>query len=115
MRHGWKAVRRLPGGTPVALLDSRPASRLRLRRIARKLPITIERELIVLPTPGRPIVVLDDTPDAVRHFWRSVAAVPPGLAAALLPATLLLRAARAMPWTWTGAFAPGRVLLGTKP
>jgi hypothetical protein len=115
VRHGWRAVRGLPARTPVVLVDSRPASRGRLRRIARKLSITVERELIVLPTASNPIVVLDDTRDAVRHFWRSVAAVPPGLAAASLPATLLLRAALALPWTWTGAIAPGRVLLGTRP
>jgi hypothetical protein len=115
VQHGWRAVRQLPAGTPVALIDSRPASRSRLRRIARKLPMTVERELIVLPTAGHPIVVMDDTSDAVRHFWRSVAAVPPGVAAASLPTTLLLRAARTLPWTWTGAIAPGRVLLGTRP
>ncbi len=115
VQHGWHAVRALPAGTPVVLIDSRPASRGRLRRIARKLPITVERELIVLPTAGHPIVVLDDTRDAVRHFWRSVAAVPPGVATASLPATLLLRVALALPWTWTGAIAPGRLLLGTRP
>src|SRR5215203_5055429 len=82
VQHGWHAVRALPAGTPVVLVDSRAASRGRLRRIARRLPITVERELIVLPTAGHPVVVLDDTRDAVRHFWRSVAAVPPGVAAA---------------------------------
>jgi hypothetical protein len=114
VRHGWRSARQLPAGTPVVLLDGPPFSRRRLRRLARRVSATVERELVVLPTAGHPIVLLDDTPEAVRHFWTSVAAVPPGLALAWLPATVVLWIAQRVPWTWTGAVAPGRVLLGTR-
>lgn len=104
----------LAPGTPVALRDDRPLSRRRLRRLARRLSIAVEREVIVLPTTGRPIVMIDDTEHAVRHFWTAMATVPPGLTATAMPATMVLRLARSLPWRWTGAAAPGRVLIGRK-
>jgi hypothetical protein len=109
-----RRARRLSPGTPVVLIDDRPLSRPRLRRLARRTAMAVERELIVLPTASSPVVVLDDTAEAVRHFWQAVAAVPPGLARASLPATVVLRLARSLPWTWTGAIAPGRVVLGVR-
>jgi hypothetical protein len=100
---------------PVVLIDQRPFSRRRLRRLARELSIEIEREFVVLPTLGRPIVLIDDTEPAVRHFWTTIATVPPGLAASAVPASALLSLARRLPWSWTGAAAPGRALVGRRP
>jgi hypothetical protein len=99
----------------VVLLDQRPLSRRRLRRLARKLAIEVEREFVVLPTIGNPLVLVDDTEAPVRHFWSTIATVPPGLAITALPASALLGLARLLPWTWTGAFAPGRALVGRRP
>lgn len=99
---------------PVVLIDQRPFSRRRLRRLARKLAIDVEREFIVLPTLGRPIVLVDDTEPAVRHFWTAIATVPPGLAFSAVPASALLGLARRLPWSWTGAAAPGRALVGRR-
>ncbi len=109
--------RRLPDlapGTPVVLYDGRPLSRRRLRALAAKLQVVPDRELILLPTPQHPLFVVDDTPSAVHHLWRSVVTVPPGLAATALPAAAALRLIRVLPWTWTGAIAPGRVLIGRR-
>jgi hypothetical protein len=100
---------------PVVLIDQRPFSRRRLRRLARELSIEIEREFIVLPTIGRPIVAIDDTEAAIRHFWTAIATVPPGLAISAVPASALLSLARRLPWSWTGAAAPGRALVGRRP
>jgi hypothetical protein len=102
----------LPADTPVVLVDGRPFSRRRLRRLADRLSVMIERELIVLPSVGRPIILVDDTEAAVRHFWTAIATVPPGLAFTALPATAMLGLARLMPWRWTGAAAPGRAIIG---
>jgi hypothetical protein len=99
---------------PVVLIDQRPFSRRRLRQLARELSIEIEREFIVLPTLGRPIVLIDDTEPAVRHFWTTIATVPPGLAVSAVPASALLSLARRLPWSWTGAAAPGRALVGRR-
>jgi hypothetical protein len=66
----------------------------------------------VLPTLVRPMVVIDDTEPAVRHFWSSIATVPPGLVLTAVPASALLGVARHLPWRWTGAAAPGRVVIG---
>jgi hypothetical protein len=102
----------LPADTPVVLVDDRPFSRRRLRRLADQLSVVIEREFIVLPTVGRPIILVDDTEGAVRHFWTAIATVPPGLAFTALPATAMLGLARLLPWRWTGAAAPGRAIIG---
>ncbi|MEU4396538.1 hypothetical protein [Kribbella sp. NPDC023855] len=98
----------------VVLIDQRPFSRRRLRRLARELSIEIEREFIVLPTLERPIVLIDDTGPAVRHFWSTIATVPPGLAVSALPASALLSVARRLPWSWTGGVAPGRAVVGRR-
>lgn len=113
-RDPWQALSRLPAGTPVTVVDDRPLSRWRLRRLARRAGICIERELIVLPTCGRPIAVVDDVESAVHQFWCSLATVPPGLTATAIPAAVALRVARSLPWTWTGAMAPGRVIVGRR-
>jgi hypothetical protein len=99
---------------PLVLIDQRPFSRRRLRRLALELSIAIEREFIVLPALGRPIVAIDDTEPAVRHFWATIATVPPGLAVSAVPASALLSLARRLPWSWTGAVAPGRALVGRR-
>ncbi|TDU83935.1 hypothetical protein EV138_6399 [Kribbella voronezhensis] len=108
-------VAELEPGLPVLLVDQRPFSRRRLRRLARRLALEIEREVIVLPTLHRPVVLVDDTEPSVRHFWTTIATVPPGLALSALPASALIGLARLLPWSWTGATAPGRVLLGRRP
>ena len=99
---------------PVVLIDQRPFSRRRLQRLARELAIEVEREFIVLPTLRHPLVLVDDTESAVRHFWTAIATVPPGLAITALPASALLGLARILPWSWTGAAAPARALVGTR-
>ncbi|MEV6269066.1 hypothetical protein AB0L64_17980 [Kribbella sp. NPDC051936] len=98
---------------PVVLIDQRPHSRRRLRRTARELGVVVEREFVVLPTLDRPMVVVDDVEEAIRHFWTAVATVPPGLAFAV-PASALLGLARRAPWRWTGALAPARVVVGRR-
>jgi hypothetical protein len=105
----------LPADLPVVLMDQRPFSRRRLRRVARDLGVVVEREFVVLPTIERPMVVIDDVEAAVRHFWTAVATVPPGLAFTALPASALLGLARRAPWRWTGAITPGRVVIGRRP
>jgi hypothetical protein len=105
----------LPAELPVVLMDQRPFSRRRLRRVARDLGVVLEREFVVLPTIERPMVVIDDVEPAIRHFWTAVATVPPGLAFTAVPASALLGLARRAPWRWTGAITPGRVVIGRRP
>jgi hypothetical protein len=109
-----RSLRRLPSGTSVALVSNGPLSRRRVRRHARLAGISVHRELMVLPSTSSPIVVLDDTAEAVRHFWTGVAAVPPGVTWAHAPASLVLTAVRRLPWRLTSLLAPGRVLVGVR-
>lgn len=109
-----QTLQRLRWGTPVVLLTDTPFSRRRLRRLARRAGVCIDRELIAVPSTAASLVLVDDDESAVRHFWTSVATVPPGLTRSSAPATLLLLLVRVLPWGLTGAVAPGRVLIGRR-
>jgi hypothetical protein len=109
------ALRRLDPGTCVCLVEDRPLARRRLRRVVQQTGLSVERELVAVPTTQDPIVLVDDEESAVRHFWSSVATVPPGLARTALPAAAALRLTRLLPWSWTGALVPGRIVIGTMP
>lgn len=107
-------LRRLAPGTAVRLVADRPLSRRRLRRMTRRAGIVVERELIAVPSTGHPVVLIDDHPDAVHALWHSVLTAPPGLLRGWLAATLTIRIGRRLPWTWTGALTPGRIVIGRK-
>ena len=104
-----------PAPISLVVCSSHPGGRRRLRRRARRAGLVVTRELIVLPTLRHPIVVLDDNAASVGDFWASIAAVPPGLARSATVAGACLRLARRAPWRWTGALAPGHVLIGRAP
>lgn len=114
-RPDGRAVRSLPPGTRVCLVEDRFPARLLLRRVTREARLRVERELVVLPSVRHPRVVLDDEEAAVRRFWGSVATVPPQLGVPSLVTEALLRTCRSLPWRWTGALAPGRAVMGTMP
>ena len=104
----------LAPGTPVALVGARPLRRTALRRACREHDVRIDRELLVLPSVARPWVVLDDDRDTVSRFWRETAAIPPLPGWLTAVADLALVMARRAPWRWTGALAPGRIVLGER-
>ena len=108
-------LRALPAGQSAFLIEDRVLARRRLRRIARRHGLVLERELVAIPSPRDAVVLVDDRPESVRHFWANVVTVPPGISRGWLPATLLLAVARRAPWTWTGAAAPGRVVIARRP
>jgi hypothetical protein len=76
--------------------------------------VRVERELIAVPSTRHPILLVDDDESAVRFLWDGLATVPPGLCRTAPVAALALRAARSAPWEWTGAIAPGRILVGVR-
>jgi hypothetical protein len=108
-------VRRAGPGEPLALVTDRLLGRRRLRRLARRAGLIVERELLVLPGTRRALVTIDEHPAAVRLLWDNVAAVPPGLTWSSLPVGLALRLARRLPWHWTGSLVGGHVLVGRRP
>ena len=114
VRAAMTRLRSLPAGIPVALNEDHALSRLRLRLLARGAGVRVQRELVVLPRCADPVVVLDDAEASVRRFWSGFAAVPPGVDRAVLPASLAVWLAARMPWSWTGAVAPGRLVLGRR-
>lgn len=107
-------VNALPSGTWVTVIDDHTLSRWRLRRLARRTGLDIERELIVLPDFGAPVAVVEDVEWAVHQFWRSTASRRPQCRPAPTAASLVWRGARVLPWSWTGRLAPGRVLVARR-
>ena len=105
---------RLLPGTPVALVADRPLARRPLRRLAAEHGVRVGRELVALPTASQPLVLLDDDAPSVARLWAVVAAVPPAPGWVTAPATLVLAVAARLPWRWTGALAPGRVVIGER-
>lgn len=108
------ALRRLPSDTTVCLIVDAPMSRWRLRRLARRTGLSVQRELVAVPSARAPVALVDDLEGPVTQFWGTVATVPPGMARSALLAHLALAVARRAPWTWTGLL-PGRVLIGKLP
>jgi hypothetical protein len=104
----------LAPGTPVALVTNRPLARRSLRHLCRAGDVRIDRELVALPSADRPLVLFDDDARSVARFWTGVAAIPPAPGWVTAPATLVLAVAARVPWQWTGAVAPGRVLIGER-
>jgi hypothetical protein len=104
----------LAPGTAVCLVQDRPLVRRRLRRLCARSGVVVERELVAIPSTKHPIVLVDDQLPAVRDFWESFVTTPPGVTRGWLAITLLIMVGRRLPWTWTGAVAPGRVVLGTR-
>lgn len=111
---GWE-VRFVDSGIWLCLVEDRLFARRRLSRVVRLSDLEVERELVAVPTARRPLVLVDDHESAVRQFWNDIATVPPGLARTALPAAGLLRIARLLPWRWTGAITPGRIVIGRMP
>lgn len=103
---------RLAPGTPVVLVANRPLAQRHLRRVAGRAGISVQRELIVLPSTRSPLVVVDDEDQSIALFWQAVAMVPPGLTHAQGVATLVLRFLALASPALTRRFAPGRILIG---
>lgn len=106
-----REVAALPAGTWVTVIDDRLLSRWRLRRLARRCGLEIERELIVLPDFAAPLAVVEDVEWAVHQFWRSTASRRPQCHPVPLPAAMAWHGARVLPWQWTGRLATGRVVV----
>ncbi len=113
-RRARSALAALPSGSHVAVVSDRPGSRRSLRHLCEASGVRVDRELVALPSARRPLVLLDDDPLSVGRFWTAVAVIPPAPGWVTAPATVVLAVAARLPWRWTGALAPGRVLIGVR-
>jgi hypothetical protein len=105
----WLAA--LPAGSPVVLLDRRPGSRSRARRIAAVGLITVDRQYVALPSLRTAIVVAEDHRDVLRWACRSLVAPPPCAAWAHGPLHAAIAVVRRYPWL-AGQLVGGRVVVG---
>ncbi|HEU5421663.1 MAG TPA: hypothetical protein VFV41_28550 [Streptosporangiaceae bacterium] len=101
----------LPAGSPVVLLDRRPGSAWRARRLAAAGVISIEGRYVALPSLRRAVVLAEDSADVLRWACRSLVAPPPGAAWAHGPLHAAIAVARRWP-RLVGWLAAGRVVIG---
>jgi hypothetical protein len=112
-RESLRQIGNLPSHARVGILDDRPLSRFRLRRLARRWNLLVERELILAPSVDAPVAVLEDIEWAVRRYWKTVPATSARQTfgakgpISVLPISLV----RSLPWSWTGLLSPHRILL----
>jgi hypothetical protein len=108
-------LRALAPGTTVVLVDHRFGARRRSRRTARDGCVTVERELLAIPSVEDPAYAVEDAAPALRAFWRSFATVPPGEArGALAISAVCVLVAVLRPWAVIGAIVPGRFTIGRR-
>lgn len=104
----------LAPGTPVAIVVDRPFLRRAVRRRCDGAGVRVERELVALPSGSRPLVLFDDHPQTVSAFWDTVAMVPPARGWITAVGSLAMVLGARAPWRWTGALAPGRLVIGVR-
>lgn len=110
------ARERLAPGAQVVLVDGRRFSPPRLRRLARRAGLVVDRELAVLPSLDRSSFVVEDAEPSLAWFWDTFATVPPGRCTGSLLLTAALRLARhRMLLRWVGYLVAGRVVIARRP
>ncbi len=103
-------------GEHVLLVDGGHFSPRRLRRIARRAGLVVDRELTVLPSLHEPAFVVEDATASLHWFWNNFATVPPGRSSGSLLITLATRAARRPPFLpLVGHLVAGRLMVAHRP
>ncbi len=100
----------LPSGSPVAVCASGPGNRARLLRAGGQGDVCFDRVYLAVPTLRSPIVLVEDSPAAVRFFLTRVLTVPPSRFPTL--AWAAVSAARIVPASWLRRLAWSRVGVG---
>lgn len=103
----------LPSRAWVSIVDDRPLSRLRLRHLARRAGLVIERELITLPTLDAAVAVIEDVGPAAAVRVRSSPA-PPVMGASFVAPMVTRWLVRTLPWSWARWLLSGRVLVARR-
>lgn len=106
-------LRTLPAGTPFVLSCAGVGSRRRCRRFARDAGIELVREYIAVPSIDPPTCYVEDSPSALRYFFRQLLTLPrggPALSFAL--ETIKRVGGLSVPASLAGSLAPFRIALG---
>lgn len=109
-------LRTLPAGTTIVLRCAALGSRRRCRRFARGAGVELLREYIGVPSINPPTCYVEDSPSALRYFFRQLLTLPRGGAALSVALEAIRRIARlSLPATAVGSIAPIRIALGRIP
>ena len=107
-------LRDLPPGTPVVLCASAPGAIRRCRRFASAAAVELEREYLAFPSAAKPGYLVEDRPETVSAFARTILAPPPRAALAF-PIEVGLSVIRALrSWRLIRLLAPGWVAVGSR-
>jgi hypothetical protein len=104
----------VPAGTPIALFASGPGAIGRCRAFATRAGVELDRAYLAFPSAAAPAYLVEDAPDLVRVFVKTVLAAPPRARFAT-PIALALEVIRCLsPWRLIRALAPGHVAVGRR-
>jgi aminoglycoside phosphotransferase len=109
-------LRTLPAGATIVLRCVALGSRWRCRRFARDAGVELVREYVAVPSIDPPTCYVEDSPSALRYFFRQLLTLPRG-GAALSFALEAIKwiAGLSVPAGMAGSLAPIRIALGRIP
>ncbi|HEV8450521.1 MAG TPA: hypothetical protein VGQ45_03745 [Gaiellales bacterium] len=101
-------------GDEVVICASAPGADRRCRRFAAGAGLKLDRSYLAFPSAAAPAYLIEDSPEAIALFARSVLVVPPRARFALAIEILLLAVRRLRLWWLVRLLAPGRLAVGSK-
>jgi hypothetical protein len=101
-------------GEEVVICTSAPGANRRCRRFAARAGLHIDRSYLAFPSAAAPAYLVEDSPEAIAVFARSVLVAPPRARFALAIEVVLLVVRRLRLWWLVRLLAPGRLSVGSK-
>jgi hypothetical protein len=101
-------------GDEVVICTSAPGADRRCRRFAAAAGLKLERSYLAFPSAAAPAYLVEDSPEAIALFARSVLVAPPLARFALAIEVVLLVVRRLRLWWLVRLMAPGRLAVGSK-
>lgn len=101
-------------GDEVVICTSAPGADRRCRRFAAGAGLKLDRSYLAFPSAAAPAYLVEDSPEAIALFARSVLVAPPRARFALAIEVVLLVVRRLRLWWLVRLLAPGRLAVGSK-
>ena len=101
-------------GEAVVICTSAPGADRRCRRFAAGAGLKLDRSYLAFPSAAAPAYLVEDSPEAIALFARSVLVAPPRARFALAIEVVLLVVRRLRLWWLVRLLAPGRLAVGSK-
>ena len=101
-------------GEEVVICTSAPGADRRCRRFAAGAGLKLDRSYLAFPSAAAPAYLVEDSPEAIAVFARSVLVAPPRARFALAIEVVLLVVRGLRLWWLVRLVAPGRLAVGSR-